>query len=122
MRYLERLASHDVALRVLGRVRAAFYARIEPLAPAQLDGYRRGDLLSRMVADVDALQDLYLRGLGPPLVALLAGAVAVGAAAALLPVAGLVLAAGLLAGGLAVPALSGCARASGRTAAGNGAW
>ena len=58
MRYLERLASHDVALRVLGRVRAAFYARIEPLAPAQLDGYRRGDLLSRMVADVDALQDL----------------------------------------------------------------
>ena len=44
MRYLERLASHDVALRVLGRVRAAFYARIEPLAPAQLDGYRRGDL------------------------------------------------------------------------------
>jgi ATP-binding cassette, subfamily C, bacterial CydC len=107
IRYLERLASHDVALRVLGRVRAAFYARIEPLAPAQLDCYRRGDLLSRMVADVDALQDLYLRGLGPPLVALLAGAVAVGAAAALLPVAGLVLAAGLLVGGLAVPALSG---------------
>ena len=115
MRYLERLASHDVALRVLGRVRAAFYARIEPLAPAQLDGYRRGDLLSRMVADVDALQDLYLRGLGPPLVALLAGAVAVGAAAALLPVAGLVLAAGLLVGGLAVPALSGSlARRAGR--------
>ena len=115
MRYLERLASHDVALRVLGRVRAAFYARIEPLAPAQLDGYRRGDLLSRMVADVDALQDLYLRGLGPPLVALLAGAVAVGAAAALLPVAGLVLAAGLLAGGLAVPVLSGAlARRAGR--------
>ncbi len=115
MRYLERLASHDVALRVLGRVRAAFYARIEPLAPAQLDCYRRGDLLSRMVADVDALQDLYLRGLGPPLVALLAGAVAVGAAAALLPVAGLVLAAGLLAGGLAVPALSGSlARRAGR--------
>ena len=92
-----------------------FYARIEPLAPAQLEGYRRGDLLSRMVADVDALQNLYLRGLGPPLVALLAGAVAVGVAAALLPVAGLVLAAGLLAGGLAVPALSGAlARRAGR--------
>ena len=65
--------------------------------------YRDGDLLSRMVADVDALQNLYLRGLGPPLVALLAGAVSVGVAAAFLPAAGLVLAAGLLVGGVAVP-------------------
>jgi thiol reductant ABC exporter CydC subunit len=122
IRYLERLASHDLALRVLGRVRVRFYERIEPLAPAQLDGYRRGDLLSRMVADVDALQDLYLRGLGPPIVALLAGAVAVGAAAAFLPAAGIVLAAGLLAGGLAVPALSGAigARAGRRQAAARG--
>ncbi len=107
IRYLERLASHDVALRTLGRVRARFYARIEPLAPTQLDGYRRGDLLSRMVADVDAQQNLYLRALGPPLAALLAGAVCVGAATAFLPAAGLVLAAGLLAGGLFVPVLSG---------------
>ena len=72
-RYLERLASHDVALRSLGRIRARFYERIEPLAPAQLEGYRRGDLLARMVGDVDALQGLYLRGLGPPLVALAGG-------------------------------------------------
>ena len=107
IRYLERLASHDLALRVLARVRVRFYERIEPLAPAQLDCYRKGDLLSRMVADVDASQNLYLRGLEPPVVALLAGAASVGAAAAFLPAAGLVLAAGLLAGGLAVPALSG---------------
>jgi thiol reductant ABC exporter CydC subunit len=107
VRYLERLASHDVALRVLGRMRVRVYEAIEPLAPAQLDCYRRGDLLSRMVADVDAVQNLYLRGLGPPLVALLAGAVSAGAAAALEPAAGLVLAGGLLAGGLAVPAVTG---------------
>ncbi len=107
VRYFERLASHDVALQVLSRVRTRFYERIEPLAPAELECYRRGDLLSRMVADVDCLQNLYLRGLGPPLVALLAGAVSVGTAAAFLPAAGLVLAAGLLAGGLAVPALTG---------------
>jgi len=74
LRYLERLASHDMTLRVLGGLRARFYERIEPLAPAELDCYRKGDLLSRMVADVDALQNLYLRGLEPPLVALLAGA------------------------------------------------
>src|SRR5262245_36834975 len=56
-RYFERLASHDLALRALGRVRAAFYDRIEPLAPAELDAYRHGDLVSRMVGDVDAVQD-----------------------------------------------------------------
>ena len=109
VRYLERLVSHDVALRVLARVRTSFYVRIEPLAPTQLDGYRRGDLLSRMVADVDALQNLYLRGVGPPLVALLAGAVSVGTAAAFVPAAGLVLAVGLLAGAVVVPALGGLA-------------
>jgi thiol reductant ABC exporter CydC subunit len=106
-RYLERLASHDLALRVLGRVRVRVYTEIEPLAPAQLVGYRHGDLLARMVADVDALQNLHLRAVGPPLVALLAGAVLVGVTAAFLPAAGLVLAAGLVAGGVAVPALAG---------------
>src|SRR5262245_6981773 len=69
-RYLERLASHDITLRALGRIRSTVYERIEPLAPAELDAFRRGDLLSRMVDDVDALQGLYLRGLGPPLIAL----------------------------------------------------
>ncbi len=106
-RYLDRLASHDLALRVLGRVRVRVYRQIEPLAPAQLEGYRQGDLLARMVADVDALQNLHLRAVGPPLVGLLAGAVVVGVAAAFLPAAGLVLAAGLLVGGVAVPALAG---------------
>jgi thiol reductant ABC exporter CydC subunit len=107
IRYLERLASHDLALRVLGRVRVQVYHRIEPLAPAQLEGYRDGDLLARMVADVDGLQNLHLRAVGPPLVALLAGVVAVGVTAAFLPAAGLVLAVGLAAGGVAVPALAG---------------
>jgi thiol reductant ABC exporter CydC subunit len=106
-RYFERLASHDLALRVLGRARVRVYERVEPLAPAQLEGYRRGDLLSRMVADVDALQNLHLRGLGPPLVALVAGAVSVAVAAAFLPAAAAVLAAGLLAGGVAGPAVAG---------------
>ena len=122
VRYHERLASHDMTLRVLGRLRARFFARIEPLAPAELDAYRKGDLLSRMVADVDALQNLYLRGFEPPLVALLAGAVSVGASVALLPSAGLVLAGGLLVGGLAVPALAASlgTRAARRQAAARG--
>ena len=102
-RYLERLASHDVALRSLGRARAQVYESIEPLAPAQLEDTRRGDLLSRFVGDVDSLQNLYLRGLEPPLVALVAGAGSALLAAIFLPVAGLVLAVGLLIGGTVVP-------------------
>lgn len=119
LRYVERLTSHDFALRVLGRVRTRFYQRIEPLAPAQLDSYRNGDLLSRMVADVDALQNLYLRGLGPPLVALLAGGLSVGVAFSFLPAAGLLLAIGLLLAALVVPGLTGALGArSGRRQAG----
>ncbi len=107
VRYLERIVSHDLALRVLGGVRVRVWRRIEPLAPAQLEGYRRGDLLSRMVADVDALQNLHLRGVGPPLVALLAGGVSTAVVAAFLPAAGLVLGCGLVLGGVTVPALAG---------------
>jgi ATP-binding cassette subfamily C protein CydC len=106
-RYLDRLVGHDLALRALGRIRAGFYARLERLAPAQLEGYRRGDVLERMVGDVDSLQGLYLRGLGPPLVALAVGAAAVGVTAAFLPQAAAVLALGLVVAGVAVPVLSG---------------
>jgi thiol reductant ABC exporter CydC subunit len=105
-RYLERIVSHDLALRSLARVRARFYERIEPLAPAQLEGYRRGELLNRLVGDVDALQGLYPRTLGPPLVALLAAAGAVAAAATVLPSAAAILAAGLVVGGVVVPLLA----------------
>jgi len=113
-RYADRLWSHDLALRALGRVRGRFYERIEPLAPGELEAFRRGDLLTRMIGDVDALQGLYLRGVGPALVAVAAGAACTGAAAAFLPAAGLVLAVGLVAGGLLVPLISGrLGRASG---------
>jgi ATP-binding cassette, subfamily C, bacterial CydC len=105
-RYLERLALHDLALRTLAGIRVRVYRRLEPLAPGQLEGYRHGDLLARMVADVDALQNLHLRAVGPPLSALAAGAVAVGVTAAFLPPAAVVLGAGLLVGGVAVPALA----------------
>jgi ATP-binding cassette subfamily C protein CydC len=114
-RYADRLVSHDVALRALGRIRVRFYERIEPLAPAQLEAYRRGDLLGRMVGDVDTLQGLYLRGLAPPLVALAVGAISVGVTAAFLPAAAAILAGGLVVGGAAVPAL---AAALGRAASG----
>jgi ATP-binding cassette subfamily C protein CydC/ATP-binding cassette subfamily C protein CydCD len=120
-RYLERLSSHDVAFRALGRARRRVYERIEPLAPAELRDDRQGDLLSRLVADVDSLQNLHLRGLGPPLVAVAASAVSVAVAVAILPAAGLVLAIGLVTAGLAIPAVGALpARPGGREAAARG--
>ena len=114
-RYADRLASHDLALRGLGRIRARVYEQIEPLAPGQLGGYRRGDLLARMVGDVDALQGLYVRGLGPPVVALVVGAACVGVTAVFLPLAAGILALGLLVAGVAVPWLAaGLARTAGQ--------
>jgi thiol reductant ABC exporter CydC subunit len=105
-RYFERLTSHDVALRALREARVRMYEAVEPLAPTQLGDQRQGDLLARFVADVDSLQNLHLRRTGPRLVALVAGAVAVGVAAAILPAAAAALAAGLLVAGVVVPAVT----------------
>ncbi|MBM7088409.1 thiol reductant ABC exporter subunit CydD [Streptomyces sp. NPDC012461] len=106
-RYAERLVSHDAVLRMLADTRVAVYRRLERLAPAGLRGARRGDLLSRLVADVDALQDYWLRWLLPAGAAVVVSALSVGFTAWLLPEAGAVLAAGLLAAGAGVPLLTG---------------
>jgi ATP-binding cassette subfamily C protein CydC len=65
-RYLERLLSHEVTFRLLSRLRVWLYQALEPLAPARLMQHRTGDLLARMVADVETLQDFFLRGIAPP--------------------------------------------------------
>ena len=69
-RYLERLSSHETTFRLLGRLRVWFYDAIEPLAPARLGGERSGDLLSRFLADIETLENFYVRVLAPPLVGL----------------------------------------------------
>lgn len=106
-RYAERLVSHDAVLRMLAELRVAVYRRLERIAPAGLRQTRRGDLLSRLVADVDALQDYWLRWLLPAGVAVVVSAGSVGFTAWLLPEAGAVLAVGLLVAGVAVPLISG---------------
>ena len=68
-RYFERLVSHDLTFRLLGNLRSWFYVRLTPLAPVLLEGYRSGDLLSRLVEDVEELENLYLRAVSPVLVA-----------------------------------------------------
>jgi len=71
-RYGERLVTHEATLRLLSSLRVWFYQRLEPLAPARLQQYRSGDLLSRIRADIDTLDNLYLRTLVPTLTAALA--------------------------------------------------
>ncbi|RMI42991.1 thiol reductant ABC exporter subunit CydD [Streptomyces triticirhizae] len=121
-RYAERLLSHDAVLRLLANLRVAVYARLERLAPAGLGRRGRGDLLSRMVADVDALQDYFLRWLLPVTVAGTVGVASVLFTGWLLPAAGAALAVGLLLAGVAVPALAGALarRAEARTAPARG--
>ncbi|MFJ4007899.1 thiol reductant ABC exporter subunit CydD [Streptomyces sp. NPDC090023] len=105
-RYSERLVSHDAVLRMLADTRVAVYKRLERLAPAGLRGTRRGDLLTRLVADVDAFQDYWLRWLLPAGVAVVVSAASVGFTAWLLPEAGAALAVGLLLAGVGVPLIT----------------
>ena len=70
-RYAERIVSHDATFRILQSLRTWFYLKIEPLAPARLMMYRSGDILNRIVSDIDALDNLYLRILSPGTVALI---------------------------------------------------
>ncbi len=70
-RYSERLLTHDATLRLLATLRVWFYTRLEPLAPARLQHYRGGDLLSRIRADIDSLDNFYLRVLVPVFAAIL---------------------------------------------------
>ncbi|MDK0520851.1 thiol reductant ABC exporter subunit CydD [Streptomyces sp. ML-6] len=110
-RYAERLVSHDAVLKMLAELRVSVYRGLERIAPAGLRRTRRGDLLSRLVADVDALQDYWLRWMLPVATAALVGAATAGFVGWLLPAAGAVLAAGLLLAGVGVPLVAGaCSR------------
>jgi thiol reductant ABC exporter CydC subunit len=95
-RYLERVSSHDAAFRVLAHIRGRIYGRLERLAPAGLADFRSGDLLARLVDDIDGLADVWLRVLIPYLTAALTTVAAVALVWYLVPLAGLALGASLL--------------------------
>ncbi|WP_239120405.1 thiol reductant ABC exporter subunit CydC [Catellatospora chokoriensis] len=101
LRYVERLASHDAVLRMVTEVRARIFAALVDRPPA-----RRADALSRMVSDVDAVQDLVIRVLLPMAAAGLVAVAAVGTALLADPATALVLLAGLLVTGVALPLLA----------------
>ncbi|NNG00692.1 MAG: thiol reductant ABC exporter subunit CydC [Desulfobacteraceae bacterium] len=69
-RYGERIVTHDATFRILETLRVWFYRQLEPLTPGQIASYRHADILNRMVSDIDALDNLYLRLLSPGITAL----------------------------------------------------
>ena len=102
-RYAERVVAHDAAFRILGDMRVRVFEQLERLAPAGLSAFRSGDLLSRLVADVDALLDLWVRLILPYVVAAAAGAGSVVLVGALLPAAAAVLTLSLVLVAVAAP-------------------
>lgn len=112
-RYFERLVGHDAAFRVMSSLRVSVYERLERLAPLGLPAFRSGELLSRLVQDVDSLQDLLLRVVPPFAIALLVGAGTVALVWWMLPAAALILLAALLLAGVLVPWLTGTLAAHG---------
>ena len=102
-RYAERLVGHDAAFRTLASLRVSVYERLERLAPLGLPAFRSGDLLARLVSDVDSLQDLLLRVLPPFAIAVVVGAATVGLVWWMLPAAGLILLIALVLAGTLVP-------------------
>ncbi len=106
LRYLERLVSHDVALRGMTQLRTTLYERLATGRPEVLLRLRRGDLLARVGTDVDAVGDVVVRGLLPIGVAALLGVLTSVAMCLFWPPAGLALAACLVLAGVVAPALA----------------
>jgi ATP-binding cassette subfamily C protein CydC len=105
-RYLERLVTHEATFRLLSRLRVWFYEHLEPLAPARLQYYRGGDLLSRIRADIDTLDNFYLRVLAPSIAAAISVLVVIGFMALFSVPVALTNLAGLLLAGIALPLLA----------------
>ncbi len=102
-RYGERLVAHDATLRLLADLRATVVGRLAHLAPTGMPERGRGELLQRLVADVDRVQDLFLRVAGPAASAWVVAAGAIVLAEVLVPSAGLVLLLAALVVGVALP-------------------
>jgi len=99
-RYLERLVSHSVNFRLLAQLRGWFFRAVEPLVPGGVEDLQSGDLLASAIQDIETLEDFYVRGMAPPL-----SAVVVTLGISLFTMQFSLSLAGLLAGGLILTGL-----------------
>lgn len=105
-RYLERFVTHRATFEILADLRVWFFASIEPLAPAGLTDRRSGDLMARIVADIETLEDFYVRVIVPPVVAALVTAFGGVLLGVFDPVLGVALVAFLVGTGIVLPLVS----------------
>jgi len=105
-RYFERVTTHEATFRLLAGLRSWFYRCLEPLGPARLQQFRSADLLNRLIADIDALDNLYLRVLAPSVIALLVSLLMLLFLVLYSPGIALVAAAGLLLAGVVTPLIA----------------
>lgn len=105
-RYLERITSHEATFRLLTKIRVWLYRQLEPLGPSRISRLGSGELLNRLLGDVDALDNLYLRVLSPTVIAVV-GLIVLGAFIAIFsPAVALVALIGLVISGFVVPLIS----------------
>lgn len=101
-RYAERLTTHDTAFRLLADLRERVYRWVVPRSPSRLPAEPHGDVLGRIVHDVDAVEQLLIAGVVPVAAAGITALGTVAAVAVLAPEAAAVLAAGLAVSALAL--------------------
>lgn len=105
-RYFERVTTHEATFRLLADLRSWFYRCLEPLGPARLQQFRSADLLNRLIADVNALDNLYLRVLAPSAIAVLVSVLVLAFLTLYSPAIALLTALGLLLAGVVTPLLA----------------
>lgn len=110
-RYAERYLAHTATFQILCSLRVWFFTCLEPLVPARLQPYKSGDLLGRLIADIDTLQYFYLRVIGPVLAAAVILLFMCWWLSAFAPVLGMLLAAAFVLSGAVIPY---CTRQAGR--------
>lgn len=72
-RYGERLFSHEVTFNLLAQFRVWFFKSIEPLVPSKTGKFKSGDLLTRVVSDIESLEHIFIRVISPPFIAVAIG-------------------------------------------------
>ncbi len=103
LRYVERLSSHDLSLRLLADLRTRVARALHRLGPAGVASFRAGDLVGRVLGDVDEIQHVFVRVIAPPLIAVVIAALTLLLALVWLPVSAFTILGPLLVAGVVVP-------------------
>lgn len=115
LRYAEQASNHYIAFKLLARIRHQVFAALRRLAPAKLDGSKKGNLISIITSDIELLEVFYAHTISPIAIAVLTAVFMIVFLGALHPVAGLVGAGFYLMVGLVIPIINGrCGGAKGQ--------